>query len=270
MNSPNPKINLRPPCLLIIDDDSSVRESYRQMLNNEYRIVEAGGVDDGLSLINREHPDLVTLDIRMPGKDGMEGLRLIRKQNKALPVILITGFGTIDTACEALRLGASDYLQKPCDYARLTETIRHHLQKKPLREEPASAIAGEMTKNHFRVRIEFHLGEARDYQKLNHAMYQYGLSSFILRPNGSSYCLPSGEYYYDGEQTGAKVLALAKAAARTIGLEFSVFITEAKGHYTTNLKIAAPLNAKPLSKFKKIRHAHAERLRKNNQLTQTF
>jgi DNA-binding NtrC family response regulator len=117
------------PCLLIVDDDDSIREVFRWILQNHYRVIEASGVDQALSLIDRECPDLVTLDIRMPEKNGLEGLRLIRQRYEHLPVVMIAGFGSIDTACEALRLGASDYLKKPCGPSQLLTSIRKNLEK---------------------------------------------------------------------------------------------------------------------------------------------
>jgi DNA-binding NtrC family response regulator len=117
------------PCLLIVDDDDSVREVFRCILQKEYRVIEAPGVDEALSIIDRERPDLVTLDIRMPEKSGLEGLRLIRERSEDLPVVMIAGFGSIDTACEALRLGASDYLEKPCGPHQLLTSIRKNLEK---------------------------------------------------------------------------------------------------------------------------------------------
>ena len=117
------------PCLLIVDDDESVREVFRCILQSEYRIIEACGVDEALSLIDRERPDLVTLDIRMPEKNGLEGLRLIRERNANLPIVMIAGSSSIDTACEALRLGASDYLKKPFGPNQLLTSIRKNLEK---------------------------------------------------------------------------------------------------------------------------------------------
>jgi DNA-binding response OmpR family regulator len=127
MNSPT----ATGPCLLIVDDDDSVREGFRWILQDQYRIIEASGVDEALSIIDRERPDLVTLDIRMPEKNGLEGLRLIRERSEDLPVVMITAFGSVDTACEALRLGASDFLEKPCGRSQLLTTIRKQLEKHP-------------------------------------------------------------------------------------------------------------------------------------------
>ena len=117
------------PCLLIVDDDDSVREVFRWILQSQYRIIEASGVDEALSIIDRERPDLVTLDIRMPEKNGLEGLRLIRERDENLPVVMIAAFRSIDTACEALRLGASDYLEKPCGPNQLLTSICKSLEK---------------------------------------------------------------------------------------------------------------------------------------------
>jgi DNA-binding response OmpR family regulator len=129
------------PCLLIVDDDDSVRQVFRWILQDQYRIIEAPGVDEALSIIDRERPDLVTLDIRMPEKNGLEGLRLIRERNENLPIVMITGFGSIDTACEALRSGASDYLEKPCGYDQLRTTVRKHLEKPKHFHSPHSSAA---------------------------------------------------------------------------------------------------------------------------------
>ena len=126
------------PCLLIVDDDDSVREVFRWVLQNQYRIIEASGVDEALSLIDRECPDLVTLDIRMPEKNGLEGLRLIRERNENLPVVMIAGFGSTETACEALRLGASDYLKKPCGPHQLLTSIRRNLEKSQYYHGPSA------------------------------------------------------------------------------------------------------------------------------------
>src|SRR5215472_2497236 len=129
------------PCLLIVDDDDSVREGFRWILQDQYRIIEAPGVDEALSIMDRERPDLVTLDIRMPEKNGLEGLRLIRERSEDLPVVMITAFGSIDTACEALRLGASDYLEKPCGCDELRRTVHKHLKKPKHFHRPDSSTA---------------------------------------------------------------------------------------------------------------------------------
>jgi CheY-like chemotaxis protein len=107
------------PCLLIVDEGYSVREEFHCILQNQCRIIEASGVGEAFRFIDREPPDLVTPDIHMPGKNGLEGLRLIRERSEDLPVAMITGVGSTDRACEALRSSASNSLKRPCGYDRL-------------------------------------------------------------------------------------------------------------------------------------------------------
>src|SRR5437899_10807718 len=101
------------PQILVIDDEMGPRESLRRLLKPDYSVHTADCVEAGLKLLKEKQPDTIVMDIRMPGLTGIEGLRRIREIDPHLSVIMLTGFGALDTAKEALRLGANDYISKP-------------------------------------------------------------------------------------------------------------------------------------------------------------
>lgn len=121
------------PRILIIDDERSIRSTLREILEYEkYEIVEANDGAEGLQLIKKEDFDLVMCDIKMPKMDGMEVLSAASEIKPDLPFIMISGHGSIDTAVEATKKGAYDFLQKPPDLNRLLITVRNALEKKEL------------------------------------------------------------------------------------------------------------------------------------------
>ncbi len=121
------------PRILIIDDERSIRSTLREILEYEkYEIVEANDGAEGLALLKKEDFDLVMCDIKMPKMDGMEVLSAASELKPDLPLIMISGHGSIDTAVEATKKGAYDFLQKPPDLNRLLITVRNALEKKEL------------------------------------------------------------------------------------------------------------------------------------------
>lgn len=131
------------PTVLVIDDERGPRESLRILLNPNYRVFCADSVDAGVALLQEHHPDTVVMDIRMPGKSGIEGLRMIRELDGEVSVIMFTGFGALETAQEALRLGANDYLKKPFDAFELRKVIQRHVQRTQF-ERSRKEAAGEL------------------------------------------------------------------------------------------------------------------------------
>src|SRR3954454_24139001 len=99
--------------ILVIDDESAIRDSLKMTLEYEgYDFSAAATGQEGLALAERDAPDLVVLDVKMPGMDGIEVLDRLRAMNDALPVIVISGHGTIVTAVEATKKGAFDFIEK--------------------------------------------------------------------------------------------------------------------------------------------------------------
>ena len=124
--------------LLIVDDEKGIRDALAQVFEyegQEVRVAEDG--PDALLVANTFQPDMVFLDVKMPGMDGLEVLARLGDENPGSLVIMISGHGTIDTALEATRRGAYDFLEKPLDTDRLLVTFRRALELKGLTESMA-------------------------------------------------------------------------------------------------------------------------------------
>jgi two-component system, NtrC family, nitrogen regulation response regulator NtrX len=121
--------------ILVIDDERSIRNTLKEILEYEkYKVDDAENGIEGLKLVNSKKYDVILLDIKMPGMDGLEVLEHIMK-NTDTPVVMISGHGNIDTAVEAIKKGAFDYIAKPLDLNRLLITIRNALDKSMLINE---------------------------------------------------------------------------------------------------------------------------------------
>src|SRR6266436_4948344 len=117
------------PQILVIDDEMGPRESLRMLLKPNYQVHTADCVETGLKLLKEKQPDTIVMDIRMPGISGIEGLRQIREIDPHLSVIMLTGFGALETAKEALRLGANDYISKPFDAHEMQQVIDRNVER---------------------------------------------------------------------------------------------------------------------------------------------
>jgi two-component system nitrogen regulation response regulator NtrX len=124
------------PSVLIVDDEPSILQSLGGLLSDEgFEVMSAFNGYEALKIIDAESPDLVLLDIWMPGMDGLEVLSEIKKENPFIQVIMITGHGTIDTAIKATKLGAYDFIEKPLSIDRVIVAINNALNFRRLEEE---------------------------------------------------------------------------------------------------------------------------------------
>jgi DNA-binding NtrC family response regulator len=122
--------------ILIIDDEKSIRNVLKDILQHEgYQVDEAPDGEQGIKQFSSKSYDLVLCDIKMPKVDGMDVLQQIMEMNPEVPVIMISGHGTIETAVEAVKKGAFDFISKPPDLNRLLITIRNALDKNTLVKE---------------------------------------------------------------------------------------------------------------------------------------
>ena len=115
--------------ILVIDDERGPRESLRMLLKPDYEVLCAESVEAGLALLQSAAPDLIVMDIRMPVRNGIDGLRDIRGRDTDIAVIMLTGYGDLDTAREAIRLGANDYLRKPFDTEEMLDVVRQNIAR---------------------------------------------------------------------------------------------------------------------------------------------
>jgi len=124
------------PSILIVDDEPSILQSLKGILSDEgFEVLTASNGYEALKTIENESPDLVLLDVWMPGIDGLETLKEIKKENQHIQVVIITGHGTIDTAVKATKLGAYDFIEKPLSIDKVIVTINNALNFRRLEEE---------------------------------------------------------------------------------------------------------------------------------------
>jgi two-component system NtrC family response regulator len=125
--------------ILIVDDDSSIRKVLGFILEESgYDVRSAASGDEAIGMIEKNRPELVLTDIKMPGMDGIALLKRIKKIDDTIVVIVLTAFGTVETAVEAMKTGAADYLTKPISRDELTLTVEKTLRMRALEEENVS------------------------------------------------------------------------------------------------------------------------------------
>ena len=123
------------PQLMVIDDLDSARQMVKRALSRSYDVYDFASVAEALPALDRAAFDCVITDLRMPGIDGLEGLKRFHQKIPALPVIIVTAFATVETAVEAMKAGAFDYLKKPFDPEELELLVGRAVEHMRLRRE---------------------------------------------------------------------------------------------------------------------------------------
>ncbi|MCF8068201.1 MAG: sigma-54 dependent transcriptional regulator [Desulfobacterales bacterium] len=128
--------------ILIIDDDDALRKSFEKiLLEDGFLVTGAASGESGIEIIRNEIPDLVILDLRLPGMNGMDTFKKIYEIEPKLPVIIMTAYGTTETAIEAIKIGAFDYILKPFDVPDMLDTISKALAAGRLMKSPIALDA---------------------------------------------------------------------------------------------------------------------------------
>src|SRR3990172_4580962 len=123
------------PVILVADDEPGIRDSFEALLKKEYDLQFAQSGEEVLATLQRADVNLILLDIRMPGMDGIDVLRRIREANDSTDVIVVTAVKSLKTAVEAIKLGAFDYVTKPFDVHEILALIKRVLEKQELIKE---------------------------------------------------------------------------------------------------------------------------------------
>ena len=127
------------PSILIVEDEAKMRRLLELNLSEEgFTTHAAADAEEGLKLLNREAIDLVVTDFKLPGMNGLEFLQAIKRIDASLPVVIMTAYGSVESAVEAMKVGASDYVLKPFSLAEMSLVIRKELDSHKLREENRS------------------------------------------------------------------------------------------------------------------------------------
>src|SRR6202047_5327260 len=127
------------PAILIVEDEAKMRRLLELNLGDDgFTTLSAGDAETGLKLLHQNPIDLIVTDLKLPGMNGLEFLQAVKRQNSALPVVVMTAFGSVETAVEAMKAGASDYVLKPFSLTEMRIVIHKELDVRNLREENRS------------------------------------------------------------------------------------------------------------------------------------
>jgi nitrogen regulation protein NR(I) len=130
--------------ILIIDDEPNIHYSFQKILPSEYTLLSAKRAEEGIEKLRKEIPDVVVMDIRLPGMDGLDALKAMREIDSRIPVIMMTAFGTVNTAITAMKFGAYEYFLKPFDVTKMRSIIQKALETSDLMRRQVY-VAGDTT-----------------------------------------------------------------------------------------------------------------------------
>jgi len=115
--------------ILVIDDELGPRESLRMLFKDDYNVITVENGDKGIALLKEHNPDMVILDLKMPGKNGIETLEEIRGIDEKVPVIILTGYGDMEAAKKAIHLGTLEFISKPFDIKEIRKIVKESCEK---------------------------------------------------------------------------------------------------------------------------------------------
>ena len=220
--------------ILVIDDERSIRSSIKEILEYEkYKVLEAEDGSAGLRLAKDENVDLVFCDIKMPRMDGMEVLEGIKMIKPELPVIMISGHGNIETAVEALKKGAYDFIEKPVDLNRLLITVRNALDKSTLEAENKTLIKIIKASNNTSI-----IGESKPIKEVLEMIEKVAETEarvLITGPNGTGKELVAKQIHEKSGRNKAPFIEVNCAAIPSELIESELFGHE-KGAFTSAIK----------------------------------
>lgn len=220
--------------ILLIEDEEPIRRVMVRILQDEnatYEVTEAHDGSKGLSALKKNDFDLVMCDIKMPKKDGIEVLQETRNQNIHVPFIMLTGHGNVDTAVEAMKLGAHDFIPKPPDLNRLLTAVRNALEIKSLKKEN-KALKKKIAKRHTII------GDAASIKKVHELIDKVAPTDarvLITGENGTGKELVAHNLHQKSHRSKAPFVEVNCAAIPSELIESELF-GHLKGAFTSAVK----------------------------------
>lgn len=216
--------------VLLIDDEARIRTSLKMVLEPAYEILQAADAQEGLEVFRKEGPDLVLLDVILPGTDGLEVLKTLRSESKMVPVIMLTGTKLVKTAVDAMKFGAADYLSKPFDVDELRLVVERALESLELQRE-VKQLRSQVVQ-----RYAFHnlIGKSQGMQDIYAKIEQVSDSRttvLVTGESGTGKELVAKALHYNSSRRDRPCIALNCAALPETLIESELFGHE-KGAFT--------------------------------------
>lgn len=220
------------PNILIIDDEKAIRNVLKEILANEgFSVEEAADGEEGLKKFTASSYDVVLCDIKMPKLDGIEFLQKVMESNSEVPVIMISGHGNIETAVDAVKKGAFDYIAKPPDLNRLLITIRNAMDKTVLVKE-TKVLKRKVSK------VQEIIGDSEGVKKIKETIEKVGPTDarvLITGENGTGKELVARWLHEKSNRTSGQLVEVNCAAIPSELIESELFGHE-KGSFTSAIK----------------------------------
>jgi two-component system nitrogen regulation response regulator NtrX len=216
--------------ILIVDDEPAARYGLRRALEAKYRIAEADSAEAARSALNTEEPDLVLLDVVLPGQSGLDFLRWMREQGSELPVLMVSALDTAKTAVEALQLGAADYLVKGFELEELRQRVANLLKLATLEKENDSLRRRMATEGQFGQMIG-RTAEMRRVFEMADRVAPADSTVLLLGDSGTGKDLMAQEIHARSPRAGKAYVAVNCAALPETLIESELFGYE-RGAFT--------------------------------------
>jgi len=216
--------------ILIVDDEPAARYGLRRALESKYRIAEADSAEAARDAMPTEQPDLILLDVVLPGMDGLSFLKLIRDQGSQIPVLMVSALDAAKTAVEALRLGAADYLLKGFELDELRQRVATLLKLSSLEQENDSLRRQLVTEGQFGGMIG-RSEEMRRAFEIADRVARTDSTVLILGESGTGKDLMAQEIHARSQRAGRALIAVNCAALPETLIESELFGYE-RGAFT--------------------------------------
>ena len=170
------------PVVLVVDDDEGLRESCRLILEEDFDVLDAADGEQALGVLRASEVDVVLLDVRLPGMDGLDVLQQIKALDEQIEVILVTAVKTVRTAVTAMKLGAFDYLTKPFEEDEVLAVVQRALERRALQRE-VTFLRCELARRHDGEQI---IGDSAEMRRLYQLVAQVARTSTTVVITGES------------------------------------------------------------------------------------